>query len=53
MFQCCLLIAFEVQMRFANFINPGELRFLLKTFLSLVLLLDFVKILESKMCCKL
>lgn len=39
-------------MRLANFINPRELRFLLNTVLSSVLLTNFEKILKSKTHCK-
>jgi len=47
-----LLISFKIQMRLANFISPRELRFLLYTLLSSVLLPNFVKILKSKTRCK-
>lgn len=51
-FQHFLLISFKIQMKLANFINPRELRFLLNTLLSSVLLPNFVKILKSKTRCK-
>lgn len=52
MFQHFLLISFTMQMRLANFLNPRELKFLINTALSSVLLPNFVKVPKNKGCLK-